>query len=142
MRIPEEAIVAAADRFAREKGHPVDEFEASEIQRFGLDDCDLEQLATFLKQMIVEDDWSEEGFRASAYWALGKKYDAELLAFFRKQLAIEVQRDLGSTFQILIALDNLDEAVFSKSRNGQFSVLDEELNKLDAKAYLEASTSS
>jgi len=61
--------------------------------------------------------------------------DRELLPFFREQLGIEMQRDLEATYQIMIALDNLDEPIFSAERNGSYSILDHELNRQDAEFY-------
>ena len=85
----------------------------------------------------IEDDSSAEGkYRRQAYWALGKRRDKNLISFLRERLRIEMSRDPDATYQILIALDDLQEPVFSERREGHYSVLDEELNLDDARAYL------
>lgn len=136
MKIPEDAIVAIAYVFERANGNILGEYEQSEIEFYELNDCDPELLANELRIAISDETECEIGYRAQAYWALGKRFDRGLIPFFRKRLAIELQHDLDTAFQIMIALDNLKEPIFSADRNGSYSILETDLNQRDAKSYL------
>lgn len=136
MKISEETISAAAYVFERANGNPLGEYEQSEVVFHNLNDCDPELLASKLKTAILDDSECKIRNRAQAYWALGKRHDPQLITFFRERLTIELQHDLGAAFQIMIALDNLKEPVFSAARNGSYSILDSELNQRDAESYL------
>lgn len=133
MKIPGDAIGAVAYAFEREHGNLLGEYEESEIRFYGLDGHEPDVLADALRAGIVEGD---ADYRAQAYWALGKRFDRELIPFFRERLAAEMREEPSVFYQIMIALDNLEEPVFSEARNGSYSVLDGDLNLLDAEAYL------
>lgn len=136
MRIPEDAIPAAAFVFERELGRELSEFETSEIARHGLDGISPDLLARELCSLIQMESKGDCRDRQQSYWALGKRHDRALLPFFREQLGLELQRDLFAVYQILIALDNLSEPCFSADRQEQYSADDYDLNRRDAEAYL------
>lgn len=135
MKILEDAIAAVAFAFERANGNILGEYEQSEIRHFGLDECEPNDLATGLRAGILDGD---AAYRSQSYWALGKRFDREAIPYFRERLAAELTEEPSIVFQLLIALDNLDEPVFSDARNGSFSSLDDDMNLQDAEAYLRA----
>jgi hypothetical protein len=76
-----------------------------------------------------------EELRVTAYWALGKRSQKEDKRRFVAALEREITRSHSTCYQIMIALDNLGEPVFSSARAGS-SVLEAEQNVADAKRYL------
>ena len=70
-----------------------------------------------------------------AYWVLGTKRDEKLVPFFLQQLRIELTRDMNCAYQIMIALEDVDEEVFSDERSS-YSFDEDDLNRRDAVAYL------
>jgi hypothetical protein len=82
----------------------------------------------------LETDLPEE-LRGSAYWALGKRCRKEDTKRFVAALRHEVSRSSSVSFQIMIALDNLDEPVFASGRSGAL-ILEAEQNLADAERYL------
>lgn len=137
MRFPGNAIVAAAYLFDKANGNKLTEFEADEIERHGLSEIDPELVARELRSTVCEDYKTNSTYRQHAYWALGKLFDANLIPFFKERLAEELRRDLIAVYQILIALDNLEQPVFSEGRDGSVAMHEYEMNRADAKAYLE-----
>ncbi len=98
---------------------------------------------TTLENIIIEGLNSElyknEDERVSAYWALSKIGNQNLIVEFQKWLYIELQNEkVIAIFQLLVALDRLEEPAFHKSRNGR-GVNEIELNIRDAKQYLKLS---
>ncbi|MBI5381573.1 MAG: hypothetical protein HZA31_06710 [Opitutae bacterium] len=76
-----------------------------------------------------------EELRGSAFWALGKRCQKEDKKRFVAALQHEVSRSSSVSYQIMIALDNLDEPVFAIGRSGA-SLLEAEQNLADAERYL------
>jgi hypothetical protein len=134
MRIPTEAINAAAYVFEGANGNTLGEWQISEIDQYGLRNVDVTALATELVRIVEAETPDSKGH---AYWALGKKVDASLLPFFRKQLGLELGRDIEAVYQIMIALDNLDEPVFADGGTSHSSS-DYERNRDCAQRYLAA----
>src|SRR5258708_7500464 len=118
MRFPQEAIAAAAFAFEAARGNELGEFEETKIAKYGLTNVDPDVIARELIPSVRDESKSDSAYRQQAYWALGKKFDASLLPFFTEALRLEVERDLDATYQIMIALDNLGEPVFSAARPG------------------------
>ncbi|MCB1079940.1 MAG: hypothetical protein KDM63_15640 [Verrucomicrobiae bacterium] len=135
MRLSEAAIPAAAFLFEEANGNPVGEFEVAEMIRHGLSGQDPGRIAEALVKAVADEGGTEAGYRRQAYWALGKRFDPGLIPFFRRQLAVELSLDLNAAYQIMIALDNLNEPVFSGPRSSQ-SVEEEDRNRSDAETYL------
>lgn len=82
----------------------------------------------------LESDLPEE-LRGSAYWALGKRRRKEDKKRFVAALQHEISRSSSVSYQVMIALDNLDEPVFAYGRSGA-SILEAEQNLADAERYL------
>ena len=82
--------------------------------------------------------YTDESRRVSAYWALMKRDNKKLIPLFQRFLKSELDlKSETAVYQILIALDRLDEQVFSENRNGSSSVSEVELNLNDAMTYVE-----
>lgn len=137
MRIPESSITAAAFLFESLRGATLRSHELGEIRKAGLDDVDPELLARELKSLIASEHKGDSRDRQQAYWALGKKLDHVLIPFYQAQLRLELRRDMFAVYQIMIALQDLDESIFDPHRSG-YSCHDYELNRLDAERYLNA----
>ena len=74
----------------------------------------------------------------SAWWCLGKFFDADLIPAFAAALQHHEQRasaHLGALGQIMCALGNLDVPICS---DGSFAAHDHEQNLADARAWLQA----
>ncbi len=135
MRFPENAIAAVAFLFEANNGRKLSDLELDEVRHHELENSDPNKLADILKSCVQDDRSSDATYRQQIYWALGKKYDHNLLSFFRKRLSIELQRDMEAAYQIMIALDNLDEPVFSEQRE-DYAITEYQQNKADAEKYL------
>lgn len=135
MRFPKDEILAAAFLFERARGNEMGEHELDEIRRLGLGDSDPDLIAKEMVDSVTREEASDPAYRSSVYWALGKRIDRALVPFFKERLALEMKQDLEAAYQIMIALDHLEEPVFSPARSS-YSVIDHDLNRADAEAYL------
>ncbi len=134
---PREALAAAGYRFEQANGNRIQLPEFDEIMRHQLTRTDPDELAESLCATLSASE-ADADYRASACFALGKKFDHRLLAFFRERLEAELEADeIGVTYQIMIALDKLDEEIFAPERDGGSSSNEHDLNRRDAGAYLE-----
>jgi len=136
MRFSENAISSAAFIFEKHNGNSLTEYELSEIERNGFEDISPDLLVKALKDAVTNDHKSDSTYRQQAYWALGKRYDKALVPFFTDRINIELKRDLIAVYQILVALDSLDEHIFSEHRDGNYDLHEYDLNKQDAENYL------
>ena len=133
----ESALPAAAFFFESLGGALLGDYELREIRTCRLEGMDPEELARSLMEWIAAQPLDFPDGRGTAYWALGKKRDKALIPYFRDQLRLELTRDMNAAYQILIALDDVDEPSFDPARGG-YSSNEEELNRRDAERYLEA----
>jgi hypothetical protein len=136
MRISIDLFPAIAFLFARANGNKLGEYEQGELEKCGLSKADPDQLAEQLLQAIEDDDSCDATLRGASYSALGKRFDKSLLPFFRRSLRRELARDMHAIYQIMIALDNLNEPIFSEARDGGYSSSEIDLNRTDAEGYL------
>lgn len=134
MEFSKDAITAAAFVFEATNGNMLGDWEKSEIEKHHLIGIDSFVLSLELVALI-ESAKSSTSERQTAYWALGKRHDESLISFFRKQLSIELKRDLLAVYQILIALDTFGEPVF-KSELLSESGNDLECHRRFAEQYL------
>ena len=137
MQLDDDKILAAAWVFEQARGRQLEQIEIEEIEQANLSNCDPDELANQLVACLQDGRSLTADLRCSAYWALGKRGDTALISFFRKALATEIERDPQVAYPVMVALDDLGEAVFDASREGN-SIVEVDLNKRDAKAYLEA----
>ena len=138
MKIKEDQFDAIAYIFELNNGNVLDDYEYKVIDKSGFKDIPADVLTDAILDNLNDDHSMDTTYRILAYWALSKRFDTNLLPFFRDKLKLELSIDgIPAVFQLLIALDNLDQPVFGDDRDGSFSADDTELNIRDAKAYLE-----
>ncbi|MBK1880687.1 hypothetical protein [Pelagicoccus mobilis] len=134
MRFSEDAIPAAVFVFERANGNELCPHEIEEIEKHGFETIDHELLVKCLRaELERERNVPDSRYRNACYWALGKRFDSGLLPFFRNSLKKELKRDMESSYQIMIALENLDEEIFSRE---SVSITDYDENRMDAERYL------
>jgi hypothetical protein len=128
---------AIAYIFETANGNTPGDYENRVIDASGFKDIPPQELVDDILSSFREGNPDDIEYRLSAYWALSKRFDKNLLPFFRKQLEVEIEvEETPGVFQLLIAIDNLAEPAFGTDRNGSFSGFDSDLNIRDAKAYL------
>ena len=131
MSFARENLEGAAYVFEKFHGRKLDSIDISVIEDAGL--------AALLPDVIADMIWSalEEpqdiDYRMAAYWALGKLARKEDKERFVSALRAEVKNERRVAYQIMIALDNMNEQVFSRSG---VSFDEDTLNESDAMAYL------
>jgi len=132
---------AIAYIFETANGNTPGDYENSVIDASGFKDTPPQELVDDILVSFREGNPGDIEYRLSAYWALAKRFDKNLLPFFREQLEVEIEvEEAPGVFQLLIAIDNLAEPAFGTDRNGSYSGFDSDLNIRDAKAYLKRSS--
>ncbi|PKQ46773.1 hypothetical protein [Confluentibacter flavum] len=136
MKLTNEQFTEAAFIFEKANGNPHSVYEkkiiaASELTKFK---------PTELEQIIVDGlnsgIYKNEDERVSGYWTLSKIGNRNLISDFKEWLRTELENENGiAFFQLLIALDRLEEPAFNEKRTGQ-GADETELNIRDAKQYL------
>jgi hypothetical protein len=135
MKLTEEEFLAIAFTFEKRIGHEKDEFENELIEQNShlstLESLDLEEM---IISGLESDLYQTNEERIRAYWTLSKAFNKDLIPDFQKWLRKQSeQNNPGEVYQILIALSNLDEKVFTRMETAFY---DEELNLADARNYL------
>jgi hypothetical protein len=129
----DEKLEAAAYLFEKSHGNRLTPGEISAIEKAGL--------AAASPNAVADDIWRALGtskpndYRASAYWALGKLARKADKPRFVAALRVELQQDGRVAYQIMIALANLGEPVFSRK---SVRCDEDEVNRQDALSYLDA----
>ena len=134
MKFTEENLLDIALIFEQANGNVLNSGDVAIVNNSGFIQFTPEELESMLIDSIAD---SEPEQRSRVYWVLGKRYNHNLLPKFKDWLKLEVATDnVQVIYQLLIALDNLEEPVFGKDRDGSYSSLDTELNIRDANVYL------
>ena len=136
LKLTKEQFTEAGFIFEKANGNYHSDFEKkiiSESEFTKLNPSELEQL---IVDGLNSGIYKNEGERVSGYWSLSKIGNPNLISEFKKWLQIELNNGNGiAIFQLLVALDRLNEPVFDESRTGRGE--DEtELNLIDAQNYL------
>jgi hypothetical protein len=137
---PKDKLVAAAYVFESANGNTLPPDELSHVNAAEVQNADPAHLANGIRGALEAASPPEAGYRAIAFWALGKRFDPSLRDFFRRHLAAEVNRDAQVAYQIMIALDNLDEPVWPAEQSSRSSAEDER-NRAAALRYVPDSKS-
>lgn len=124
-------LLAAALLFEQKRGRTLSREEEAEIQAAGLYRRATDYVAEEIWHLVTHDP--DPSLRGTAYWSLGKLMREGDRARLIEALGREVTKDGDAMYQVMIALDNLGEEVFSRS---SVSVKDVEQNREDALAYL------
>ncbi|SDI63442.1 hypothetical protein [Winogradskyella thalassocola] len=136
MKFSKHQFTEVAFIFERANGSSHSEYEKQIIAESKLTEYETSELERLIVDGISNGIYKEEEERISAYWTLSKIGNRNLISDFQKWLNIELENDNSiAVFQLLIALDRLEEPVFNKTRTGQ-GANETELNIRDAKQYL------
>ena len=136
MKLTNEQFTEVAFIFEKENGNSHSNFEKGIIAESKLTEFKTSELEQIIVDGLNSGIYKTEEERVSGYWSLSKIGNRNLITDFKKWLLTELENENGiAVFQILFALDRLDEPVFNKNRTGQ-GVDETELNVRDAKQYL------
>lgn len=129
-------FIEIAFLFEKGNGNTLGEYERNVVNRSTLKNIPLEQLENFIVEGLHENAYKIEKTRVSAYWALSKRFNANLIPHFKVWLQKEIElKKSTAVFQLMIALDYLKEPVFHPNRDSRaFDEID--LNLRDATHYL------
>ena len=136
MLLSPDIIDAIGYLFEQVDGYPTDDYTSQIIAEHLPKNHTPANLAASLVEAISAEPMMDESLRVAVYWALSKRYDTALIPFFRDRLAIELESGDSVIYQLLIALDNVEETIFGRDRDGSSSVLERDLNIRDARTYL------
>lgn len=135
MHFDADRILAVASLFERERGLSVARADSGGE---AFEDMSVHSPDALQQELIrsIEDGSIASEDLSGAYWALGKRRQASLIGWFRTALRREVDRDPFAAYQIMIALNDLEEPIFALTQRSHFSALDSEENLRDAHHYL------
>lgn len=137
MKLTNHQFEASAYIFEKANGNKSSEYEEKIIAESGLKNLKPIELEYQIVNGINDGLYLDSKERISAYWSLSKIHKIELIPNFKKWLKIEFeQKNPDTVYQLMIALGNLEEPVFHKSRTGS-AFNETELNLRDAKLYIE-----
>ena len=129
-------LEAAAYIFEKANGNDTAREHEKLIKKSGLSNYNASYLERSILAGLNLGLYDDLESRAVAYWALSKRFNPDLIPYFRNWLSVELNVcQAGPLFQVMIALNNLEEPVFSKNRR-VYSFEEIELNVRDARRYL------
>jgi hypothetical protein len=136
LKLTNEQFTEAAFIFEKANGNSHSNFENEIIAESELTKFEPTELEKIIVDGLNAGIYKNQDERVSAYWSLSKICNRNLIPDFKKWLNYELESENGTAiFQILVALDRLEEPAFHKKRNGRgFDEI--ELNIRDAKKYL------
>ena len=142
MKLTNEQFTEVAFIFEKENGNSHSDFEKQIIAESKLTEIKSSELEKTIVDGLDSGIYKKEDERVSGYWALSKIGNRNLIADFKKWLLTELNDENGiAVFQLLVALDQLEEPVFNENRNGR-GANETELNIKDAKHYLNKNKNS
>lgn len=137
MPLPLKFLHAAGCLFAQECGAVLTRSEKDEIAWAGLRAGDAPALAEELLRNLAGGRTADANYRGRAWRALGRRTGAVDLHTVRCALREELARDMGVAWQVMLALQDLGETVFSPARPAP-ALWEQEDNRQDAMRYLAA----
>jgi hypothetical protein len=132
MQFLRQNIEVAAYLFEKSHGSQLDPKELSVIENAGLTTPSPDIIANAIWSALEEPQ--DIDYRMAAYWALGKLARKEDKWKFINALEAEIKGQMHVAYQIMVALDNMGEPIFSRN---ELSFCDIALNNSDALAYIE-----
>ena len=136
MKLTYDQFDAAVYIFEKNNGNFKTAYEEKIIFESGLSELHPKELEKIIIEGLNSNFYKGTKIRTSAYWALSKRSNSELIPNFTKWMRMEFEkRNTGALFQLMIALDNLEEPIFHTDRNS-YSIDEIELNIRDADKYL------
>jgi len=137
MKLTNDQFEALAYIFERENGNTKSDYEMKIIAESGLAELEAEVLERNVVDGLDSGIYDGSTDRISAYWALGKRFNRNLIPSFKKWIRKEFDlNDAQAVYQLLISLGNMEEEVFNPDRDGGSASWETELNMRDAKDYL------
>ena len=135
-KLTNDQLEAATYIFEKSNGNSHDESFEQFISDSGLSDVPVEDLKRTIVSGLNKGIYMEWEERVTAYWALGKLGDSDLIVPFRLWLSEELKNGNDiPVFQILIGLDRIGEPAFAKGRTSR-SYDQTDQNLRDAVNYL------
>ena len=136
MKLTNHQFTEAAFIFEKANGNSHSDFEKEIIAESELTKFKPTELEQIIVDGLNAGIYKNQDERVSGYWSLSKIGNRNLITDFKKWLNAELESEnVIAIFQILVALDRLEEPAFHKNRNGR-GVDETELNIRDAKKYL------
>ena len=137
MKLTNDEFEAVVYIFEKDNGNVKTDYEDQIISKSGLSDFDPVALEKIIVDGLNKGVYSGRTNRISAYWALGKRFNRELIPVFRKWLKQELHyNDPYAVYQLLITLGNMEEPTFNPDRDGSSAYSETQLNMRDAADYL------
>ncbi|HEX9825446.1 MAG TPA: hypothetical protein VGA80_02525 [Flavobacteriaceae bacterium] len=136
MKLTQDQFLEAGFIFEKANGNSHSDFEKKIIAESELTKFRPTELEQIIVNGLNSGIYKNEAERVSGYWALSKITNLNLISDFKKWLRTELENENGiAIFQLLIALDRLEEPAFNEKRTGR-GADETELNIRDAKEYL------
>ena len=136
IKLTNEQFTEAAFIFENANGNYHSDFEKQIIAESNLTNYKLTELEKIIVDGLNSGIYKNEDERVNGYWSLSKIGNRNLIADFKKWLRTELENaNRVAVFQILVALDRLDEPTFHENRTGP-GADETKLNFTDAKNYL------
>lgn len=143
MKLTNDQLEEAAYIFEKVNGNSHSDFENRIIAESNLTRFNPPELERIIFEGLENGIYDGLADRISAYWALGKRFNRDLIPYFKKWLQKESDlNDQQAVYQLLIALGNMGEPVFNSDREGGSASWETELNMRDAKKYLKKNINS
>lgn len=125
--------------FEKENGYAGDDYSKRVLAESNLTTYNVDHLEKIIVDGLNKTVDTNSDLRISAYWALSKRFNRNLIPSFKGWLKSELDEGNGAAiYQILIALGDMGEPVFNVDREGGSSVNELDLNVRDAKSYLKS----
>lgn len=135
MTLSKKQLEASAYIFEKANGIELDTYQENLIANANLNCYGISELEMLIIKGLNNNSYNES-IRVSAYFALSKRFNTALVAHFKKWLKEELNNNHSNNiYQLMIALQNLDEPIFNPKRTGS-SFFETELNIRDVKRYL------
>jgi hypothetical protein len=122
--------------FERKNGNTLGDFEQAVVSQSNQEGKDLDKIKQELIDSVTFPTELNTQDRCGVYWALSKTFDSDLVDWWTTQLRGEFENNAEWVYQILIALDNLEEDVFGSDRSQSYSSFENAFNLRDARIYL------
>ncbi|MDH4058402.1 MAG: hypothetical protein OEU76_06535 [Cyclobacteriaceae bacterium] len=130
---------AAAYIFEKTHGNKKGDYEEKIISKSGLSGYPLLELEQKIVDGLNSQNYETSKERTAGYWALSKRFNKLLTKNFKNWLRKELElNEPFAVYQLMIALENLDEPVFNPNRQGSSASDEIEKNMSDARVYLKS----
>src|SRR5690606_6367451 len=120
MKLTKDQFLEAGFIFEKANGYSHSDFEKNIIAESELTKLQPTELERIIVNGLNSGIYKNEDERVSGYWALSKIGNLNLISDFKKWLWTELDNENGiAIFQLLVALDRLEEPAFNEKRTGR-----------------------